>query len=57
MNKNAKKINYTAPAVKVVAFKVERGLDTYSKYVGDQVSRRGTEQLEGSESSWTGTIF
>ena len=61
--KENKKNNYTAPAVKVVAFQVEQGFAGSPKYIGHRADQRsesstpGTEQLDYQTTGWTGTYI
>ena len=56
MNENIKKINYTAPAVKVVAFQVEQGFAGTLRTVGSFSTNTATNpptvevQDQGTES-------
>ena len=62
MNENTKN-NYTAPAVKVVAFQVEQGFAGSEKYIGHKVTEQtresstpGTEVLT-EQTAWSGQYF
>lgn len=54
MNANTKKISYIAPAVKVVAFKVEQGFaGTETIYVGDGNKDPQPTQVEQGTETFT----